>query len=139
MAALRALVADDDPEMVEMVSSIVERELGAEVAVATTGQELLELIASDDPYDFIVTDISMPWMTGLQVMHSARTAGLPVPVVVMTALRDACIDDQVAALGDHARLIRKPFTFEVLVQALREVMPAAPPASVLRSLSARSD
>lgn len=137
--ALRALIADDDPEMVEMVSSIIERELGAQVAIARTGAELLELIAGDEPYDFIVTDISMPWMTGLQVMHSARTAGLPVPCVVMTALRDPSIDGQVAALGEHARLIRKPFTFDCLVRALHEVVPAAPVATELRSQSARSD
>ncbi|HVK85986.1 MAG TPA: hypothetical protein VM513_17820, partial [Kofleriaceae bacterium] len=46
----------------------------------------------------IVTDISMPWMTGLQVMHSARAAGLRVPIIVMTALRDPTIPEQVASL-----------------------------------------
>jgi DNA-binding response OmpR family regulator len=81
----------------------------------------------------------MPWMTGLQVMHSARTAGLPVPVVVMTALRDPGIDDQVKSLGEHARLIRKPFTYNDLVAALHEVLHGAQHASVLRSFSARRD
>lgn len=139
MAGLRALVADDDPEMLEMVSSIVEREFGATVTRACTGHELLDDIASDEPFDFIVTDISMPWMTGLQVMHSARTAGLPVPVVVMTALRDPIIATQVASLGDRARLLHKPFTFEDLVAALHQVLHGAQLASVLRSARARSD
>jgi CheY-like chemotaxis protein len=139
MTALRALVADDDPEMLEMVSGIVARELGAEVTRAETGGELLEAIANDEPFDFIVTDISMPWMTGLQVMHSARTAGLPIPVVVMTALRDPSIAEQVEALGDRARLLRKPFGFDDLVAALHEVLHGAQLASVLRSERARSD
>lgn len=139
MARLRALVADDDPEMLEMVSSIIDREFGAHVSRAETGGELLELIADAPPFDFIVTDISMPWMTGLQVMHSARTAGLPVPVVVMTALRDPGIQDQVDALGDRARLLRKPFSFDDLVAALHEVLHGAQLASVLRSVRARSD
>jgi len=139
MTSLRALVADDDPEMVEMVSSVIEREFGATITCATTGHELLDLIASDEPYDFIVTDISMPWMTGLQVMHSARTAGLPVPVVVMTALRDPSISEQVRALGDRARLLRKPFKCADLIAALHEVLHGAQLTSVLRSASARSD
>ena len=139
MTALRALVADDDPEMLEMVSGIVARELGAIVTCAETGGELLDAIASDEPFDFIVTDISMPWMTGLQVMHSARTAGLPVPVVVMTALRDPAIAEQVEALGDRARLLLKPFAFQDLVAALHEVLHGAQLASVLRSERARSD
>lgn len=138
MRPLRALVADDDPELLEMVAGVVARELGAEVIRAATGHELLELLAHEE-YDFIVTDISMPWMTGLQVMHSARTAGLPVPVVVMTALRDPQIPAQVAALGDHARLLHKPFAFQELVAALHEVVPRRPAASELRSERARSD
>ncbi len=139
MTALRALVADDDPEMLEMVSALIARELGAVVTRAETGGELLDALAHEQPYDVIVTDISMPWMTGLQVMHSARTAGLPVPVVVMTALRDPAIAEQVEALGDRARLLLKPFGFQDLVAALHEVLHGAQLASVLRSERARSD
>lgn len=117
MRGLRALVADDDPEMLELVSSAVMR-FGAEVSRAATGHELLTKIAEDEGYDFIVTDISMPWMSGLQVMHSARAAGLPVPVIVMTALRDPKVFDQVQALGDQATLLLKPFSLDDLRAAL---------------------
>ena len=118
MRRLRALVADDDPEMLELVSGIVDH-FGADVTRASSGHELLVAIAEDEPYDFIVTDIAMPWMTGLQVLHSARTAGLPVPVVVMTAMREPKIADQVYALGEHATLLYKPFSFEELLSALQ--------------------
>jgi CheY-like chemotaxis protein len=121
---MRVLVADDDPEMLELVSNIMRRNFSAEVTRAATGHELLEHIA-DTEWDLIITDISMPWMTGLQVMHSARTAGLPVPVVVMTALRNPDLGEQVEALGDRARLIFKPFTFHELLAAVHEVEKAA--------------
>lgn len=136
---LRALIADDDPEMLEMVATIVNRELGADVTRAATGHELLDAIADGGHFDVIVTDISMPWMTGLQVMHSARTAGLPVPVVVMTALRDPEIALQVESLGDRARLLRKPFSYEDLMRALREVVHHPRSESVLRSQGAGRD
>ena len=110
MERLRALVADEDPEMIELVSEIVDQ-FGADVTKVENTQDLLTRICDDDPYDFFVTDVAMPWLLGLQIVK--------VPVVVMTALREPRIADQVYALGEHATLLYKPFTFEELVSALQ--------------------
>jgi CheY-like chemotaxis protein len=125
MAELRALVADDDGELLSLVSKAL-REFGADVVAVTSGGELLEEIANDGPFDVIVTDVTMPWMTGLQVMQSARTAGLPIPVVVMTALRTRSLPAQVASLGARAELVRKPFSIEQLYAALRRCLADRP-------------
>lgn len=117
MRQLRALVADDDAEMLSLVTNVL-RSFGADVVAVSSGGDLLEKIANAGPFHVIVTDISMPWMTGLQVMQSVRTAGLPVPVVVMTALRDPTLPEQVSSLGARARLLHKPFTLDELVAAL---------------------
>ena len=66
-------------------SLLLERAFGATVSVATTGHELLDSIAGEDNYDFIVTDISMPWMTGLQVDQD---------VIVRQSRADAVDDDR---------------------------------------------
>jgi CheY-like chemotaxis protein len=121
MMRVRALVADDDPQMVSAVSMAMQK-FGADVVEASSGGELLETIANDGPFDLIITDISMPWMSGLQVMQSARTAGLPVPVIVMTALRDPTLPAQVSALGGHASLLHKPFSIEELHAAVRSCL-----------------
>lgn len=118
---LRALVADDDAEMLSLVGNAV-RSFGADVVAVTSGGELLEKLAEEGPFDVIVTDISMPWMTGMHVLQSARTAGLPVPAVVITALRDPTLPDQVKSLGAHAELLRKPFSIEQLNAALRRCL-----------------
>jgi two-component system response regulator PrrA len=117
VARLRAIVADDDPEMLLIVGDAVEG-FGIDVARAESGHELLVALAEDGPFDFIVTDVSMPWMTGLQVMHSVRTAGQVIPLIVMTALRDQWMFDQVEHLGGRAILLLKPFTFEQLRNAV---------------------
>lgn len=78
-------------------------------------------------FDVIVADVQMPWMTGLQALHSARTAGLLTPVVVMTALRDDRIVRQVDALGAHAILLYKPFDLDELHTAITVL--TMPPAS----------
>lgn len=118
---LRILVADDDDDVLQDVSSSLEA-LGACVT-ARSGDELIARLGEDAPFDVVVTDIAMPWMTGLQVMHATRYAGLPTPVIVMTGLRDAEIPDRVRALGEHAYLLRKPFGMAQLERALAAVLP----------------
>jgi DNA-binding response OmpR family regulator len=51
----------------------------------------------------------MPWMSGLQAIHAARTAGLGTSVIVMSALRDPSLPGKVRALGERAELLAKPF------------------------------
>jgi CheY-like chemotaxis protein len=78
MPRLRALVADDDAELLSLVSTALQQR-GAEVVAASTGGELLDKLANAGAFDVIITDIAMPWMSGMHVMQSARTAGLEVP------------------------------------------------------------
>jgi two-component system KDP operon response regulator KdpE len=120
-AMTRILVADDDPELLQLVvNALLVR--GFDVVSATTGGELLEGIAEDGPFGIVITDVSMPWMTGLQVMHSARSAGLSCPVIVMTAMRSHKTAEQVAALGVEVQLLYKPFTIEDLDRAVRRAL-----------------
>jgi len=104
----RVLVADDDPELLDVVAEGL-RHLGADVIRANNGAELIDRLAENGPFDLVVTDIAMPWMTGLRAIHAARTAGVGTPVIVMTALRDKELSARVEALGGNAVLLKKPF------------------------------
>jgi len=119
---LRILVADDDPDVLYDVASTLEG-MGASVTRAASGAELITCLGDDGPFDLVVTDIAMPWMTGLQAIQSTRYAGLSTPVIVMTALRDAAIPDRVRALGDNAVLLHKPFGSKDLAGALQTLLP----------------
>jgi CheY-like chemotaxis protein len=133
---IRALLAEDDSLLRELVATIFER-LGFAVTRASSGGELLDCIADhEDAFDVIVTDIAMPWMTGLQVMHSARSAGFLCPVVVMTALRDPKILAQVASLGGRAVLLLKPFSLIELYAAIEAAIPQTTPL-IPRCVAAR--
>ena len=121
----RVLVAEDDPQMLEGVAEALER-LGADVVRARNGVELLEHMANDAPFDLVVTDVAMPWVSGLQAMHSARTAGLTAGVVVITALKEDRILAQARALGENAVLLRKPFDLSELESAVSTLLPPKP-------------
>lgn len=113
------LIADDDAVTLAIVAQTLQQ-LGYTVTLADDGDELLQQIAEHGPFDVLVTDISMPWMTGLQVAHSVRAAGLATPLVVMTAL--ALEPDVVDSLGPCAVLLRKPFGARQLAAAVTHVV-----------------
>ena len=101
--------------------------LGFRVATVESGAGLIDCLASDGPFDLIVTDISMPWMDGLKTLRSIRTAGVTTPVIVMTALSDEHIPGRVQALGANAILLQKPFDLDELSSAARKLTTSGRP------------
>jgi two-component system response regulator MprA len=85
------------------------------------GAGLIDCLASEGPFDLIVTDISMPWMDSLKTLRSVRSAGVTTPVIVITALTDEQIPSRVQALGANAILLRKPFDLDELAAAARRM------------------
>jgi CheY-like chemotaxis protein len=117
----RVLVADDDPLLLATVAEALTH-LGAKVTRAASGAELIEQLGNEGPFDLVVTDVSMPWMNGLQAMQAVRTAGLGTPLIVMTALADERLPSQIRALGESALLLRKPFELSQLVAAASQML-----------------
>jgi CheY-like chemotaxis protein len=113
LSGRRVLAGDDDPQLLEAIATSLEQ-LHADVVRARNGGELIDRLADSGPFDLVVTDIAMPWMTGLSAMRAARTAGLSVPVIVVTALHDDTIPADVKALGGNVALLRKPFEMREL-------------------------
>jgi CheY-like chemotaxis protein len=119
----RVLVADDDPQLLDAVcDALIGR--NAHVVRATSGADLIEQLATAGPFDLVITDVSMPWMSGLQAMRSTRAAGLATSVIVMTALTDPRIPAQVKSLGANAVLLRKPFELDDLETAAAKLLSA---------------
>jgi two-component system, OmpR family, response regulator TctD len=117
----RVLIADDDAEFLEIVGTALRR-LHLDVVTAICGVELLDKLANEGAFDLVITDVAMPWMSGLQVMHSARAAGMKCPVIVMTALRSIEVGKQVTTLGSHVQLLLKPFTTSMAEVAIQRAL-----------------
>lgn len=110
----RALIADDDPDLLDVVSCILDR-FGIDAMCVALGGELAKL-ADNGPFDLIVMDVAMPWLTGVHVIHAARIAGATCPVIVMTV--PGVTHEQVVALGQAVYVLRKPFSLAQLEAAL---------------------
>jgi CheY-like chemotaxis protein len=118
---MRVLIADDDAELRALIADAIAS-LGADVVCVASGGELEDQLTTGRPFDVVVTDVTMPVRTGLEVMHWARSTGRVCPIVVMTALRDDQTTAQVEALGAHVALLHKPFSRRALHLALTSCM-----------------
>ena len=88
----------------------------------------MEKLAELGPFDVVVTDVSMPWMSGFQVAASAREAGLDVPFVLMTGASSSRTASDMLVLGQQAILLTKPFTDEQLFGAVAQLVHSFPSA-----------
>ena len=100
------LCVDDEPELLKVLSRILER-LGHSVRTAASVHEALQVIARE-VVDLVITDWSMPHLTGLDLLQLLRDDGNDTPVVMLTAY--GSIDHAVLAIqAGAANYLTKPF------------------------------
>ncbi len=123
-AAPTLVVADDDPEMSELIASVMASR-GYSVLRFGDGQELFAHIVdvmagkASKPA-LVVSDLRMPGMTGLEVIVALKASGLGVPVILITAFGDPELHARARDLG-AAAVLDKPFDMTALEVAIREV------------------
>lgn len=113
---VRVLVVEDDPQTANEIRAALG-DHGFDVECAVTGREGL-LKAAGETYDAIVLDRMLPGgLDGLGVLATLRTAGIEVPVLILSAL--SAVDERVRGLragGDD--YLTKPFDFLELTARL---------------------
>ena len=108
---MRILIAEDDNDTAGFIQRGLEQ-LGHNPAVATDGIDALHLLSTEQ-FDVAVIDRMLPRMDGLSVLRRARTAGIELPVLLLTAL--GRIEDRVTGLEAGADdYLVKPFAFSEL-------------------------
>ena len=116
------LVVDDEPEIVKMVSKIMEAR-GHRVTLARDGQEALDAVGRDRP-DVLVLDLNLPKLDGFEVCRRLKTADetRTLPIVMMTAAFPSIEDaEHGVALGADEYVV-KPFLREVLVHNVERLI-----------------
>ncbi|MFO7563745.1 MAG: response regulator [Enhygromyxa sp.] len=114
MSQIRVLVVDDDPWILRMVSSSLEKKGSYVVETARDGQQALQKAQQVRP-DMIITDVMMPVMDGWAFVQQLRAdpALADIPVLFLTALGKD--EDRLHALGLKPEdYVSKPFRFDDL-------------------------
>ena len=115
----RVLVVEDEPQ----VRAIAVRALtsaGFEVLQAADGAQGLELVHSEQaPFDVIVTDVVMPELTGPELARAVRKLDPSMGLVFMSGLPEAMHSAHAGEFAGAA-FLNKPFSPQVLVEAVRE-------------------
>jgi DNA-binding response OmpR family regulator len=113
---LLVLVADDDPDIRQLVRLRLERS-GYAVISAQDGTEALEL-ARDRLPDIAILDVSMPQLSGLEVAQELRARYAGLPVILLTA-RAGEADVQKGAAAGADCYMTKPFSPQELELQVR--------------------
>jgi DNA-binding response OmpR family regulator len=112
--SVRILVADDDPDLLELLRLNLEAE-GHAVMVACDGTEALEIAIQTRP-DLLVLDVMMPGLDGLEVTRKLRerpeTAGLPIVLLTARGSNPEILEGWQSGADYY---ITKPFELEHLL------------------------
>lgn len=118
MPEIQVLIVDDEPAIRETVSAMLEVE-GYLVAQAANGADALAVLEAVPP-DVILLDMRMPVLDGWGFAAEMRRRGHEIPIVVMTAARDAA---RWAAEIAAPAFVAKPFAYDDLIGAVERASP----------------
>ena len=117
----RILLVDDEEMIINIEKEILER-FGYTVTAYTSSSEALEsFIATPDSFDLIITDNSMPKITGVQLAEKVVAIKPDIPVIICSGLNLNLDEDRKKALGIKGVMI-KPIDSFKLSKLLRKVL-----------------
>lgn len=115
----RILFVDDEVFLTDVARLMLENSGYRVTAVNNSVKALNLLRVSPDRFDLIITDQTMPRMTGVQLAKRAGTIRRDIPIILCTGLRDTMDSEQIRAAGIRA-FVGKPYTQAKLLAAVAE-------------------
>jgi CheY-like chemotaxis protein len=119
-AGLRVLVVDDMPAARELLRDLLVAD-GHHVTMSPNGVDALSCLGRWD-YDLVLTDRSMPLMTGEKLAAAIKQSEKPLPVVMLTGVGQMMIESSERPFGVEL-VLPKPVTRDSLRHALATLCP----------------
>lgn len=114
---LRILIIDDDKFIRNQLASLFTTDNSA-VLIFKTAEDALDTITNNGA-DFVLTDIYLDGMTGLELISLLKDKGNKTPVIAMTGDDSIELERQVRSLGVYAYFV-KPLETHLLAKTVRE-------------------
>ena len=119
----RILIVDDDTALRETVGRHLQRS-GFTVVTAADAENALQLaLASEVPFDVVLTDLHMPGMDGIELMVALRTRRPSQCVVIVSGHDDEAFEESALANG-AADYLLKPFELSELAAVVTKAIAA---------------
>jgi len=123
------LIVDDEQSIRELVRRILEK-AGYRVRIAADGVEAMRLLSQRTHIDAVVADIVMPKLNGVEMLMKLHETCPHLPAVVISGkvdLNAPSIQNLAPLLSsEKACLLRKPFTAEQLIGAVKKAIGRVP-------------
>jgi signal transduction histidine kinase/CheY-like chemotaxis protein len=93
------LLVDDEEQVVQVTGEILQS-LGYSVVGRTVSQEALQLFSSSpDDFDLVITDLTMPGLTGLELSEGMKRVRPDIPIILFTGYSDQVSKDAAIEAG----------------------------------------
>jgi len=117
------MVVDDEPSVATFLSSALAR-FGYRTTTFTSAGAAIEHLDNDtELYDLIITDMTMPMMSGEDLLREARRLRPQVPVVICTGFSASMTAERAYSLGASGYL-SKPLSVNELALQVRRILDA---------------
>ncbi len=121
----RILVADDDPDLLELLKMDLTFQ-GYEILAAANGKDALQ-IAMAEKVDLVLLDVMMPYIDGYHVAYEiTNKLGAKAPQIMLMTSRDTTREKGIALMSGAAEVMQKPFEMAALHVKLQEVLSKPP-------------
>ena len=113
------LVVDDEPSVRQVMRSILSSD-GHNVVLASDGGEAIRLL-QQRRFDLVFTDLTMPGISGWEVVASVKRLRGDIPVIVFTGWAAGLDDAEVERRGANG-IVHKPFDMAELLDLVSRIM-----------------
>ncbi len=119
----RILIVDDEPSLARVMSGMLEN-LGYAVETRGNGEQALQVFrgrAEDKPFDLVITDMTMPRMTGAELVKEILCLKPDQPIILCTGFSEKIDLEKARAMGVRGFLL-KPVVVEELAALVRGIL-----------------
>ena len=113
---LSILYVEDNPIVREVTAELLVQD-DREIVATETAEEALEAFAAQD-FDIVITDVSLPVMSGLELVKSLLALNPTLPVIIASGY---AVDFGVRSFGPNVRSVIKPFESSVIDAMIAEL------------------
>jgi diguanylate cyclase (GGDEF)-like protein len=132
---IRLLIVDDDEDDLYLIKDALSEVTRTRYAITTASSSLLAMVElSNASFDVIFSDYRLGAVTGVDFINSVRAAGIETPIILLTGISDAMVDNAALEAGSSDFIPKTAITADVLDRSVRYAMAHANRQRVLQSI-----